>query len=201
MMVAVNAFSAMDGAMYRILLALLFACCLNSFVLAQVVIDEFNAESFAACSAGEGETLFKPISQIRTVLRHDGDRLPPDCTSDFFAEEVVGTGSRFSSEIDFHWLPTNFFHMPAYLDDVPLERYGQSQLPILQPIISGSKFILQIPILPYKMGVDPVHSCVSTYGHRPPGDCVPCIRQTMPREVDAALVQAAATVGLVFLLP
>ena len=36
---------------------------------------------------------------------------------------------------------------------------------------------------------------------RPPGDCVPCLRQTLPLECDAAFLEAATAVGLVFLLP
>ena len=146
-------------------------------------------------------SVFKPLSSIRAVVKDDGLRLPPDCSSLHFTSQSNGSGSRFDTDLVYHWEPTNFFHMPTYFDDVPLERYGQSKSPFLQPLISGTKFVLQVPALPYKIGIDHPHDCITTLGHRPPGDCVPCIRQRLPKEADAAFLQAAATVGLVFLLP
>ena len=153
------------------------------------------------CEAVDEGALFKPLAEIRTVLVDDGKRMPPDCSNQFFTEELAGDAPRFTVQSQFHWEPTNFFHMPTYFDDVPLERYGQHYHERLQPFISGARFVLQLPVLPYKMGVDRPHACITTLGHRPPGDCVPCIRQRLPLEADAALLQAAATVGLAFVLP
>ena len=62
-----------------------------------------------------------------------------------FARRVSGdadAGSRWSATItEFQWAPANFFHQPLYFDDTPLERYGQSVCPHLQPIISGGRFL------------------------------------------------------------
>lgn len=162
---------------------------------------DLDKQEFNACEALEEGALFKPIEQIRTILTDDGERMPPDCSEQFFTEQLDGASPRFVTQMPFHWQPTNFFHMPTYFDDVPLERYGQHHHPILQPFVSGTRFVLQVPVLPYKMAIDPPHSCITTLGHRPPGDCVPCIRQRLPREANASLVQAAATVGLAFILP
>lgn len=158
-------------------------------------------DSFGACEAVENGAIFKPLSDIKTILASDKELLPPDCSESFFTEQLAGDSPRFSMQMAYNWEPTNFFHMPTYFDDVPLERYGQHRHPVLQPFISGTRFALQLPVLPYKMGVDRPHACITTLGHRPPGDCVPCIRQRIPIEADAAALQAAATVGLVFLLP
>ena len=163
--------------------------------------EDSETQDFNACEALGEDALFKPIEKIRTVLNHDGERMPPDCSEQFFTEQLDGASPRYMAHMPFHWQPTNFFHMPTYFDDVPLERYGQHRHPVLQPFISGTRFVLQVPVLPYKMGVDPPHACITTLGHRPPGDCVPCIRQRLPIETDAALLQAAATVGLAFILP
>lgn len=163
--------------------------------------DAFGNRLFNPCEDVEGASMFKPLSEIRAVLQEDGDRLPPDCSSLYFTEKSAGDAPRFESDIAYHWMPTNFFHMPAYFDDVPLERYGQSCIPLLQPAITGAKFYLQVPAIPYKMGIDAPHSCVTTLGHRPPGNCVPCIRQTLPFQADAALIQGATAVGLAVLLP
>ena len=163
--------------------------------------DEMDDVATSEACLAPDDSLFKPIGQIRAVLVADDDRLPPDCSGQFFTSELPGSQKRFVGEMNYRWQPTNFFHMPAYFDDVPLERYGQSVCPFFQPVISGTKFVLQVPMLPYKMGVDPPHACITSLGHQPPGNCVPCIRQTLPFETDASMIQAVATVGLVFLLP
>ena len=152
------------------------------------------------CEAVEGESLFKPIGEIRLHLPDDGKRLPPDC-SQLFSEARDGNYRRFDTNFCFHWEPTNFLRRPVYFDDVPLERYGQSKSELLQPGISASRFVLSTPMLPYRMALDPPWRCVSNLGHRPPGDCVPCIKQVPPIQGNATFVEAAVAVGLVFLLP
>ena len=153
------------------------------------------------CRSVKDGSLFKPVANIKTRIPSHMDRMPPDCSGEFFTASVPTGSNRFGTEMAYHWEPTNFFHMPTYFDDVPLERYGQTKSECLQPFLSGTRFYLQVPILPYKMGVNPPHECISTLGHRPPGDCVPCIKQTLPFEADAVVVQTAATLGFVFLLP
>ena len=125
------------------------------------------------CRTAANGSLFKPLSDIKPILQSDGQRQPQDCSVAHFTSQLSGSESRFHGDIAFHWRPTNFFHMPAYFDDVPLERYGQSRRPCLQPVVSGAKFALQLPMTPYKIGIDRPHDCISTLGHRPPGDCVP----------------------------
>lgn len=156
---------------------------------------------FDPCETVTDGSAFKPLSAIKSMLPDDGKRLPQDCSTKHFTQQLPGTESRFHRDVAFHWQPTDFFHMPAYFDDVPLERYGQSRWPCLQPAVSGAKFLLQVPAVPYKIGVNRPHECITTLGHRPPGDCVPCIRQRLPKELDAAFLQGAAATGLVFLLP
>ena len=174
---------------------------LASPVLAQGNNEDDTEQKFNACEALDDDALFKPMTDIRTVAPPAAYRMPPDCSSEFFTEVLAGNSPRFSTRTVFHWQPTNFYHMPTYFDDVPLERYGQHRHEKLQPFISGARFVLQLPVIPYKMGVDHPHACISTLGHRPPGDCVPCIKQRIPHEADAAFLQAAAATGLVFLLP
>ena len=157
--------------------------------------------AFNPCQAVKSLTLFKPIGEIRTQLKDDGRRLPTDCADSFFGQQNAAVPQRYAAPKVFTWQPTNFVHMPVYFDDVPLERYGQTRHALVQPAVSAARFALQIPALPYKMGVNRPHECISTLGHQPPGDCVPCIKQTLPHEADATLLEAAVAVGLVFLLP
>ena len=144
---------------------------------------------------------FKSISEIQLALTPVDKLIPTDCS------DVVFVGKRDSGRlderiIDFHWEATNFFHQPLYFDDTPLERYGQSLCPAAQPAISGSRFFLTFPAIPYKIGVDRTHDCITTLGLYRPGECAPCTREAVLRgDPHAALFQAATTVGLIFLLP
>jgi hypothetical protein len=145
--------------------------------------------------------LSRPLDQISAAIPlRDDERLPPDCANDLF-RAAAGTGPRFGSMTNFHWQATNFFHRPVYFEDVPLERYGQTCHAHLQPAISGAKFFLTLPVLPYKVGVNCPWECVTSMGHVPPGTCAPCVRQTLPVEVDAGLLEATVAWALVFALP
>ena len=89
----------------------------------------------------------------------------------------------------------------AYFEDVDLERYGHSWGPFLQPVISGGKFFLTVPLLPYRMGLIPPNECVYTLGHYRPGSCAPYIIDPLPLSVRAGLLQAGAIVGAVYWIP
>lgn len=141
----------------------------------------------------------KPLSSVQASMKLGSGLLPPDCSRQLFQDKRMGE-PKFATIRTVHWRPTNFFHQPLYFDDQPLERYGQSICPTLQPIISGAKFFGTLPILPYKMGLNPYCECVSTLGYYRPGSCAPCVRQTLPWEHDAALMQTAAVLTAVFAL-
>ena len=147
------------------------------------------------------QSQFRDLSEITVGMQLEGKTLPPDCSQNVFQGEQASVPLR-DTFVNFQWAPMNFFHRPLYFEDVPLERYGQSVCPHWQPVISGGRFFLTLPILPYKMGADHPHECVTTLGYRRPGICAPCVMQVPPPlEWDAALLQAGTTVGLVFLLP
>jgi hypothetical protein len=149
----------------------------------------------------------KPIAGIRATMMIDPELtkeegLPLDCAYHVF-QDPVEAKALYASIAEFNWRPTNFFHQPLYFDDQPLERYGQTLSPHLQPILSGTRFFLTFPIVPYKMGIDRTHDCISTLAYHRPGRCLPCIREKIiPRfELDAGLLQAGTAVALVFMLP
>ena len=163
--------------------------------------DFQESTPFDPCHALENKLLFKPLGQILVRLPQDGKRLPHDCSGPYFQNRSVGDRSRFETVSSFHWQSTNFFHSPAYFDNVPLERYGQTKWPRLEPVVSGLKFGLAAVTLPYRIGIDRPHDCVTTLGHMPPGDCLPCIKQRLPLEADAAFFEGAMAAALVFALP
>ena len=53
----------------------------------EVVPDPTVERPYNACSAMDDASLFKSLAEIRTTIsgHHDGERLPPDCSKDFFS--------------------------------------------------------------------------------------------------------------------
>jgi hypothetical protein len=192
-----------------VFLSACLACSLTSasaneiWRLAQMEPEEQQpADQFDFCRVGShGPWSAKPLSSVYIGMPRDDERLPPDCAQDIFQPSTGDQRPRFESTQLFTWQPTNMFHQPTYFDDVPLERYGQTSHPHWQPVISGVRFFLTFPVLPYKMGVDRPCDCITTLGHAPAGSCAPCIKERIPRELDAGFFEAAAAVALVFALP
>ena len=82
-----------------------------------------------------------------------------------------------------------------------LERYGHSCHPLVEPFVSGAHFFATIPVLPYKMGMDPPWECQYPLGYYRPGNCAPHLKYPIPLSVRGALTEAGVVTGLVFILP
>jgi hypothetical protein len=144
------------------------------------------------------EIAFRKLQELDTRIHPPQGTFPLDLSTKLFQKaeaEVVATPKTF------WWEAPEIWWHPLYLDDVPLERYGQSASPLLQPAISGAQFFLMLPILPYKMTVDPPRSGKTNLGYYRPGSPTPCVGRRLPLQADAALVEAATWVALVFVLP
>jgi hypothetical protein len=102
---------------------------------------------------------------------------------------------RSFAPITFTWTASALCHKPLYFEDVQLERYGHMWGPWLQPFMSGGRFFLTIPVLPYKMGVELPNECMYTLGYYRPGDCAPYLLDPIPLSVRGALFEAGAWVG------
>ncbi|MFN0054630.1 MAG: HEAT repeat domain-containing protein [Planctomycetales bacterium] len=98
------------------------------------------------------------------------------------------------------WEPTGLCHNPLYFQDLNLERYGY-HYGCAQTVVSSVKFATDTALLPYKMCVEPVCSCVYTLGYDRPGNCVPYRCYRLPWRTDAALLMGGLVTGLVFLAP
>lgn len=101
----------------------------------------------------------------------------------------------------FTWKASALCHKPLYFQDVQLERYGHTLCPILQPALSGARFWLTIPVLPYFMGVNPPNECVYDLGYYRPGSCAPNMIQPLPISARGGLIQAGTVVGAAALIP
>ncbi len=148
------------------------------------------------------DKLFVPMGQVRLKGVRVGGRLPRDASSDVFGGAATATTyQRRWNRGWLTWSASNLDHQPLYFDDVPLERYGQSVCPHLQPAISAARFFGTLPIMPYKIGLDRPMQCISTLGYYRPGSPTPCIHQSVPFSWDGATLEAVAWTGLVFALP
>jgi len=138
----------------------------------------------------------KSIDQLTTDISIDPGELPKECP---IGDEVFQ--ARAWAPTTFMWKASGLCHKPLYFEDVHLERYGHSRGPLLQPIISGGRFFLTIPALPYLMGLEPPPECLYTLGYYRPGDCAPYMLDPIPLSVRAALFQAGAVTGMVAIVP
>ncbi|WP_460182590.1 hypothetical protein [Thermopirellula anaerolimosa] len=138
----------------------------------------------------------KPLSDITNNIRPQGDKFPTECPLPATAFE----GRRWQPLV-FTWKASGLCHKPLYFEQVGVERYGHNLGPILQPFASGAHFFLTVPILPYKMGLEPPDECVYTLGYYRPGSCAPWILDPLPLSVRAALAEGGVWTGMAFLIP
>jgi hypothetical protein len=82
-----------------------------------------------------------------------------------------------------------------------MERYGHSWGPVLDPVVSGAHFFASVPMLPYKMGLEPPNECIYPLGHYRPGNCAPRYIEPWPWSIRAVALEAGAITGLSFAVP
>lgn len=137
-------------------------------------------------------------NRISLTIPNDGRPMPLDCSGSLFAATSAAPARSSKS---FTWTSSELFHLPAYFEDVPLERYGQTICPVVQPAISAAHFFGTLPILPYKMGLDHPRRPVSSFGYYRPGSPTPPTRYHLPWNRHGALLESGAWIGAVMLLP
>jgi hypothetical protein len=109
-----------------------------------------------------------------------------------------GPGWAWSS---YEFAAANTFSHPLYFEDVMLERHGHERFPMLQPMVSGTRFFATIPMLPYLMTVRNPCDCEYKMGHFRTGDCVHPYCQRPPYVGRAAAVEALWITGAVLVIP
>ena len=138
----------------------------------------------------------KSIRDISYDIRPMPGTLPKECPL-----ITTGYNGRHFSQTCFQWKASALCTKGAYFENVQLERYGHSMCPIMEPVISGARFFLTVPMLPYKMGIKPPNECDYTLGHYRPGSCSPYMLDPFPISIRAILFEGAAIGGAVALLP
>ena len=145
-----------------------------------------------------------PMSQVVANIALPAGDLPSDrarlCSAD--VPYVMDSRLDFGwAQYNFHWSATCLCHKPLYFEEINAERYGYTVSRVLQPVISGGKFFLTIPALPYLMTVDRPCDCIYTLGQYRPGDCVPRRWNRVPLQACATIVEVGTIAGLILLIP
>jgi hypothetical protein len=130
--------------------------------------------------------------------REEGE-LPYECT--VREAPIALDGGRNWPETCYTWKASGLCHKPLYFEQSHMERYGHSWGPVLDPVVSGAHFFASVPMLPYKMGLEPPCECVYPLGHYRPGSCAPRYIEPFPFSIRAAALEATAVTGLTFAVP
>ncbi len=145
-----------------------------------------------------------PMSMIQANITMPAGDLPSDRTRFCSLDTPYVMDARLEfgwAQFDFHWSATCLCHKPLYFEEINAERYGYTVSRVFQPIISGGKFFLTIPALPYLMTVQRPCDCIYTLGQYRPGDCVPRRWNRLPLRASAAIVEVGTIAGLILLIP
>jgi|GEM_PF-6065247 len=147
----------------------------------------------------------RTIGQSVPKVRPSDGSLPPDCAEVSLPEvKPVTMGFGYTRGWDaeqYLWTAPGLQHKPIYFEDIPLERYGQSKGPLIQPLVSHARFFAVMPTLPYQMSLDPPLRPICTLGYDRPGNCVPYVRHRLPWNTRAAVAQVGTVAGLILLIP
>ena len=156
---------------------------------------------------------FKSISELTTNINVPDDLRvregmkqilleDHECRLDFQDPRALDPTLRKQwAPITYMWKASGLCHKPLYFEDIQLERYGHGCGPFLQPIASGAHFFLTVPLLPYKMGLEPPDECMYTLGYYRPGSCAPYMLDPIPLSARAGLAEAGVVTGMIFLIP
>ncbi|GIX02952.1 MAG: hypothetical protein KatS3mg112_1889 [Thermogutta sp.] len=170
--------------------------------LPQGPIDQRPMEEQLAQVPGVGKDECPPPDRLRKITEITNNIAPQPGK---FPLECPLQGGEFVERnwkpIVFTWTASALCHKPLYFEQVAVERYGHNLGPIVQPFASAAHFFLTVPILPYKMGLNPPNECVYALGYYRPGSCAPWILDPFPLSIRAALAEGGYWTALAFAIP
>lgn len=147
----------------------------------------------------------EPIGAADISVEQIGTQVIPEDQAAKLGAAVMalpGGQERGIGYVTYRWQATNICHWPLYFEEPMLERHGHQRCgPIVQPAVSGAKFLTNVALYPYKATLWPALESRYTLGHFRPGSPAPLLRDTLPWSRRAALVQGAAVTGVAVGLP
>ncbi len=143
-----------------------------------------------------------PLASVTTGIAPQMGKMPANPAQQW-SDKGADEGYLFAQVgLVYYWDAPNFCYQPLYFEEPNLERLGYSRCAVLQPATSGIHFMASTLALPYQMTLHPYRrDCIYPLGHYRPGSPVPYRRILPEWDAKAAAVQAAATTGLIFVIP
>jgi hypothetical protein len=138
----------------------------------------------------------KPINAVTNKITAEPGAFPPEC-----GIGDVAYKSRQYPPMTYTWIASNLCHKPLYFEQPRLERYGHALPPVIQPLVSAAEFFLSVPLLPYKMGIEPPNECIYALGYYRPSSCAPMQIPGIPISLRGALYEGAVITGFAVVLP
>lgn len=130
-----------------------------------------------------------------------GDQLNMIALPEDGNQRVAYSGEGVWPELIRPWAAPNTFSHPLYFEDRMLERHGHERWGCFQPLASGTRFFVTLPMLPYLSTVQNPCDIVYSKGYYRVGSPVPKFVQRPPLERRAVIVEAAAISGAIIALP
>ena len=81
--------------------------------------------------------------------------------------------------LEFHWVASNLAHRTLYFDDEPLERFGYSRSPLLQPLLSTCEFAKDVVASPIRGIFDSPNECHFVAGRARVGSSVCAFKERL----------------------
>ncbi|MFO1063440.1 MAG: hypothetical protein U0892_06200 [Pirellulales bacterium] len=151
------------------------------------------------------ETVRAPISAANIMVDKIGTQVFPEDQAAKLETRVIALPNGQERGISYQqvrWQAANVCHLPLYFEEPMLERHGVQRVPtVIQPAVSGTKFLGNLVLLPYKSTLQRPLENRYTLGHFRPGATPPALRDTLPWSPRAAAVQGAAATAVVVGLP
>jgi hypothetical protein len=118
------------------------------------------------------------IQEIRIDIREMEPVAPKDRSLELAGNAPNSDWTQFyPAPKVYAWAAPNIRYQPLYLEDVALERYGQTAGLHLQPWKSSLHFFGSAALGPFKMLHDPPCSCDYPLGFCRPGNCIQTVKQ------------------------
>ncbi len=172
----------------------------NDFDDPQKFLTNSKEDCSAALARIAANKLRKGVAERIVSLTPAGTgAIPYECSISQDRQELDGNRAWMSTT--YTWKASALCHKPLYFEQEALERYGHSWGPLLDPLVGSAHFFGSIPLLPYKMGLEPPTECIYTLGYYRPGSCAPYMIQPFPWSYRGAALQGAAVTGLIFAVP
>ena len=121
-----------------------------------------------------------PSQSVREVgldIRERSNIVPPDRSGELISGGGGNWDTFSTAPKHFTWAAPNIRYQPLYLEDIALERYGQTPCGWAEAVVSYAHFFKSAALIPYSAFKDCPRSCDSPLGYCRPGAPAPKIIQ------------------------